>query len=301
MESTDQGPPGHAPSKVRIVLMWLLMVGVIMFWVVFWLWRNHGRAPADESAPPALVSVISLFFGGFFLAGGVVVYLAAVFSGCFSFSYQRPVWHGAKVRKYFVNIIVTVLLGLGLGFMLAAFVRPMLLMTGLDPGLAAMLPVMVMLGCIQMVQLWMLIWSPMERRLIVNRLAALGIQPAQLPGAFLVGLSDPASGFTKRFASIEEDVGALWVGPEQLNYWGDSEQFSIQRGQIVQIERRADNRSTTMLAGITHVVLHVQLPDGSVRQIRLHVEGQTTMGQKRQTMDALAAAINRWHEGSGQR
>jgi hypothetical protein len=298
MESTNQGPPSHAPSKVRIILMWLLMAGVILFWVVFWLWHNHGREPSDESAPPVLASVVSLFFGGFFLAGGVAVYLAAVFSGCFSFSYQRPVWHGAKVRKYFLNIIVTVLLGLGLGFILAAFARPVLAMTGLDPGVAAMLPVMGMLGCIQMAQLWVLIWSPMERRLIVNRLAALGIQPAQLQGAFLVGLSDPASGFTKRFASIEEDVGALWVGPEQLNYWGDSEQFSIQREQIVQIERRADNRSTTMLAGITHVILHVRLPDGSVRQIRLHVEGQTTMGQKRGTMDALAAAINRWHEGA---
>jgi hypothetical protein len=138
----------------------------------------------------------------------------------------------------------------------------------------------------------------MERRLILGRLAALGVQRAQLQGAFLVGLSDPASGMAKRFASIEEDLGAMWVGPEQIIYWGDSEQFGIQRDQIMQVERKADNRSTTVLAGIQHVILHVQLPDASVRQIRLHVEGQLTMGQKRRKMDELGGAINQWLAGS---
>ncbi len=291
-------PADKAPSKLRVVLMWLLMPGVILFWVVFWLWKNHGHTAADDSAPGMVASVLSLFFGGFFLVAGVAAYLAAVFSGCFCFSYRRPVWQGAKVRLFLVNIVVTVLLGLGLGFVLAAFAKPVLLMAGIDTGLASMLPVMLMIGGIQMVQLWVLIWSPMERRLIVSRLKALGIQPAQLQNAFLVGLSDPASGLAKRFASIEEDMGALWVGPEQLIYWGDGEQFSIQREQIVEIERKADHRSTAMLAGIAHVILHVRLPDGSVRQIRLHVEGLATMGQKRRTMDALAEAINQWYAGT---
>jgi hypothetical protein len=303
MESTSKALTSRPPSKLRIVLMWGLLAGSILFWVVFWVWYNHGRgrAPAtgdeaagNESAHRLVASVLYLFFGGFFLVGGVGIYVAAIFSGCFSFSYARPVWQGVKVRKYFLNIIVTVLLGLGLGFMLSAFVSPMLSMMGLDPGLAAIAPVMLMVGGIQMVQLWVLIWSPMERRLIVHRLAALGIQAGQLQNAFLAGLSDPASGIAKRFASIEEDLGALWVGPEQLIYWGDSEQFSIQRGQIVEVERRADNRSTTVLAGIQHVILHVRLPDGSVRQMRLHVEGQMTMGQKRRKMDELGEAINQW-------
>ena len=295
MQSTDQKLAVQTPSKIRIVIMWLLMLGAIVFWGVFWLWRNHGRASADESEPRVVASIVSLLIGGFFLLGGVAVYLAAVFTGCFSFSYQRPVWEAAKVRMFFLNIIVTVLLALGLGLGLAAFVRPMLLRLGLDAGMAGMLPVMLMIGGIQILQLWVLIWSPMERRLILKRLAALGVQPAQLQTAFLVGLSNPASGFNKRFASIEEDMGALWVGPEQLIFWGDVEQFSIAREQIVEMERKADNRSTTMLAGIAHVILHVRLPDGSVRQIRLHVEGLATMGQKRRTMDALADALNHWY------
>jgi hypothetical protein len=150
---------------------------------------------------------------------------------------------------------------------------------------------------VQLVQLWVLIWSPLEKRIITQRLAALGITPAQLQSAALVGLSNPASGLAKRFAAIEEDMGALWVGPDRLIYRGDNEQFDITREQLVQMERKADNRSTSVLGGIAHIILHVKLADGSVRQIRLHTEGHWTMGQKRKAMDALADAIVRWHGG----
>jgi hypothetical protein len=278
--------------------MWLLMVGVIVFWVVFWMWRNHARMPAEEPAGVIVHSVFSLFVGGFFLMASVVSYLAVIFSGCFTFSYKHPVWQAAKTKQFFVNIIVIVLLALGAGFMLAAFLGPVLTLLGLDAGLANLLPVMLMIGGVQIVQLWVLIWSPLEKRIITQRLAALGITPAQLQSAALVGLSNPASGLVKRFAAIEEDMGALWVGPDLLIYRGDNEQFDITREQLVQMERRADNRSTTVLGGITHVILHVKLPDGSIRQIRLHTEGHWTMGQKRKAMDALADAIARWHGGS---
>jgi hypothetical protein len=293
METTDK-----RPSKLRIALMWLLMLGVILFWVVFWMWRNH-RAPAPEEPPANMVhSVISLFVGGFFLVVGALSYLAVIFTGCFTFNYKHPVWPAVKTKQFFANIIVTVLLALGTGFTLAAFLAPVLALLGLDAGLANMLPVMLMIVGVQVLQLWVLIWSPVERRIITQRLAALGITPAQLKSAALIGLSNPASGFGKRFAAIEEDLGALWVGSEQLVYWGDTEQFGITREQLVQLERRADNRSTTVLGGIAHIILHVKLPDGSLRQIRLHTEGHWTMGQKRQAMDALAEAITRWQGGS---
>jgi hypothetical protein len=282
--------------------MWLLMVGVIMFWAVFAFWWIHNRMPAKEPAeePAGVIgySIFSLFVGGFFLVLGVMSYLAVIFSGCFTFSYQHPVWQAVKRKKFFVNIIVTVLLALGAGFTLAAFLGPVLTLLGLDAGLANLLPVMLMVGGVQILQLWVLIWSPLEKRIIIKRLAARGITPAQLQSAALVGLSNPASGLVKRFAAIEEDMGALWAGPDLLIYRGDNEQFDITREQLVQMERKADNRSTSVLGGITHVILHVKLPDGSIRQIRLHTEGHWTMGQKRKAMDALADAIARWHGGS---
>lgn len=290
METTDK-----RPSKLRIILMWLLMVGVILFWVVFWVWRNHSVPAAEEPPSNMLHSVISLLVGGFFLVTGVGSYLAVIYSGCFTLNYRRPVWNTVKAKQFFANIIVTVLLALGTGFILAAFLAPVLRSLGLEPGLANMLPVMLMIVGVQVVQLWVLIWSPVERHIITRRLTALGVTPAQLKSAALIGLSNPASGLGKRLGAIEEDMGAMWVGPEQLIFWGDVEQFSIQREQLVQLERKADNRSTSVLGGIAHIILHVKLPDGSLRQIRLHTEGHWTMGQKRQAMDALAEAIARWH------
>jgi hypothetical protein len=70
------------PSNLRIVLMWLLVVGLIVFWVVFWLWRNHVNAPppdgsAEQPGGLALHSIISLFVGGFFLMAGGTAYALA--------------------------------------------------------------------------------------------------------------------------------------------------------------------------------------------------------------------------------
>jgi len=34
-------------------------------------------------------------------------------------------------------------------------------------------------------------------------------------------------------------MGALWITPEQLIYWGDSEEFSVTPEQLVRLERRS--------------------------------------------------------------
>jgi hypothetical protein len=77
-------------------------------------------------------------------------------------------------------------------------------------------------------------------------------------------------------------------------YWGDAEQFAVRREQVVAIERKADARSTTMLAGIAHVILHVHGLGPAVRIIRLHTEGHLTMGSKKRAMERLAEALSAW-------
>ena len=295
-------PTNKPPSKLRVILMWLAMVGAIALLAILAFWWNHRPTPVEEQpegpAGTLMHSVFFLFVGGFFLVAGLMAYLAVIFTGCFTFDYRRPVWAAVKTKQFLVNIMVTVTLALGLGFALAAFLAPVLTASGLDAGMANILPVMFMVVGLQIAQLWVLMWSPVEKHIITRRLAALGITPAQLQTAVLIGLSNPASGMAKRFAAIEEDMGAMWVGPEQLIYYGDSEQFSINREQIVEMERKADNRSTTVLGGIAHVILHVKQADGSGRQIRLHTEGLWTMGRKRRAMDALAEAIAGWQSGN---
>jgi hypothetical protein len=133
----------------------------------------------------------------------------------------------------------------------------------------------------------------LTRRLITRRLVARGLHPAQLQGAWLIGISDPQRSSFKKWTLVEDDIGALWIGGEQLIYWGDAKEFAIAPEQIVQLERRADAGSTSMLSGTAHVILHVQFPEG-LRQIRLHTEGYWTLGQGRQAMDALGEALSYW-------
>ncbi|HWH69908.1 MAG TPA: hypothetical protein VNT26_11010 [Candidatus Sulfotelmatobacter sp.] len=280
-------------SKLKIALMWLLLVGNIIFWTGLVLWRHTERA-AVESPPDLARAIFMIVIGVFFAAAGVAGYMVAIFSDCLTFNFQRPVWKALKAKLYVANIIVPMLVALGLGLASSAFVSPVLTNLGLSAATANLLPVMVMVGLLQVIQLWVLVWAPLERRLITRRLLAQGITPAQLASAVLVGISDPASSLLKRFGAIEEDIGGLWVGQYQVVFWGDGERFAINRDQLLQIERKADARSTTMLSGIMHIILHVSLPDGSRRQIRLHTEGLWTMGQKRKVMNELGDLLLRW-------
>src|SRR5262249_31362465 len=154
------------------------------------------------------------------------------------------------------------LVAMGIGFCLSALLAPVLSERGMDTGMINILPVLGIIGLLQIVQFTILIWAPLERRIITARLAAKGIGPHLLKTAVLVGISDPASGFAKRFGTIEEDMGALWVTPDWISYRGDLEQFDITRDRLLELERKADKRSTTMLAGIAHIILHVKLTDG---------------------------------------
>lgn len=293
--------PIKTVSKTRIILMWMMMVSFILSMTIFCFWSAHKTvAPAPESEAgtlagnPIVSAIFYLAAGAFFLVLGLTGYFVVLLTTCFTFNFSSPVWNALKVRQYMVNIAVLLGISLGLGFMAMGFLALLLDRSG---GNTNFLPMMIVLVLVQLSQLWILIWNPVERGMILKRLAALGVMPEHLKGAMLVGISNPASGAAKRFASIEEDMGALWVTPDRLAWRGDVEQFDLTRDLVVQIERKADNRSITVLAGIAHPILHVRMPDGSIRQMRLHVEGFWTMGQKRKAMDTLANSLDSWYAG----
>src|SRR5204863_147449 len=98
----------------------------------------------------------------------------------------------------------------------------------------------------QMLQLFVVIWAPMEKRIIMKRLAAQGINKDQLQTGILVGISDPTRSSFKKFGGIEEDMGALWLNPDHLIFWGDSEQLSIARDRLLTVEQKADSGSKSM-------------------------------------------------------
>jgi hypothetical protein len=281
-------------SKLKVALTWLFLIGNLVFWVYFWFWRGRDTEP-EQAVLDFATSIFYIVIGIFFLIAGVASYLIVVFSDCLTFNFNRPIWRGIKVKLYLANVIVPLLGMLGVGFALTAFLGPVLARTGVSPGLAYMLPVIGVLIVAQIALYWVLIWVPLERRIITKRLLAQGITTAQLREAVLIGISNPARSSFKKFGLIEDDVGALWVAPEQIVFWGDGERFAIQRENLAHLERTADSGSMTMLSGMTHAILHVKLPEGSVRQIRLHPEGVWTMGRKRKVMDDLSSLIAAWH------
>jgi hypothetical protein len=287
---------GQPASKLKMVLLWAFFLGNLVFWCGFWLWWNRGRMHAAETAPDLVRSIVMLVLGGFFVMAGAASYGVVVWTQCFTFNFRQPVWDALKAKLYLANIFVPLLPALGFGLALSAILSPVLTALGLGPAAAGLLPVFVMVAVLQIAQIWVQIWAPLERRVIQRRLQARDVSVEQLRGAALVGTSNPQRSSFRKLGMIEEDVGALWIGADRLVYCGDVEQYAITRPQLVQLERRADAGNVSMLAGIAHVILHVRLPDGAQRLIRLHVEGAWTMGQKRRAMDALAADIARWHE-----
>lgn len=284
-------------SRIKVVLLWLVVLGNLVFWIGFWVWRNHSQAPpsAEESTPNFVRSIFYLFVGAFFLVIGIAAYAGFIFTNGLTFDFSQPVFKNFKGKKYMANIFIPLFVALGLGFALSAFVTPTLQALGVSASLASLLPVLGMVAILQVLQIFVLIWSPLEKRIITRRLAAIGIIDAQLQSAILVGLSDPARSSFSKFGGIEEDMGALWLDTDRLIYWGDSEQFSITRDQLLQLEQKADSGSTTMLVGATHPILHVHLPNGTERQIRLHAEAVGTMAKKRKALDHLANSIIAWH------
>lgn len=296
--------PGKTSApKTKVVLTWIALLTFLTAVFVFWTWWmgfRHSSQPTDVE-PTVVFSIVMMIFGFLFLGAGVAGYVAVLFTNCLTFNLSAPAWPELKVKQYFANIFIPLAASLGFGCILSAFLSPVLVKAGLDRSFANIIPVMGMVFILQIAQLWILIWGPLEKRFILKRLTALGLTPAQLAGAFLVGLSNPQRSSFKKFGAVEEDMGALWVGPDQLIYHGDGEQFGLTRSQVTQIERKSDSGSTSMLGGIAHVILHVVQADGSVRQIRLHNEGLLTMGQKRVAMEQLAEAIANWHshQGSG--
>jgi hypothetical protein len=261
--------------------------------MTFFLW-DSGRQPWDHSAPGLALPALMFIAGVFFLVLGTASYVIVLYTNGFTFDFSRPVWDQAKVRMYLANIFVPLLFMVGVGLILSVVLTPVLLTLGMSGSLARMLPVLACIGVMQIVLVWVLVWAPLEKRLIRKRLAAKGITEAQLSTGLLIGLSDPAKSSLKKLTCIEEDIGMLWFDAEQLIYWGDTDQFSARRGDLMDVERSLDAASTSALSGTAHVILRVRRPDGGERRIRLHTEGIWTLGGKRRAMNDLAERIATW-------
>ncbi len=285
-------------SKLIPILLWGALFLCVIVWPILLVLRSANR-PAPVEAPGLGHSIVMLVLAIMAIGAGIVGYLGAVFTQCLTFDFTRPVWHEIKAKQFLANLLFPTMVMLGVGFFSSAMLTPVAARFNLPGEMAFMAPFFLGFVLMQVLSLFVLVWSPMEKRIIKKRLAALGITPDQMRGGIYVGLSNPAvTSSKKRFFSIEEDVGMLWFTPQQMIYWGDVEQFAISQHDLVQVERKVDAKSTTALSGTAHVVLHIRLSDNSERQIRLHTEAIWTLLGKRRASNDLAARINAWLAGA---
>src|SRR5436190_2867344 len=271
-------------SKLKVLLLWLVLLGNLIFWLGFWAWRhrNDPSAPRDPAAGSDVFRVVFMIIvGGVFLGAGIASYCIVIATNCFTFNFQKPFFAGYKGKLYLAKIVVPTLTAIGVGLILSVFLDPVLRSFGLKGEITILLPLFLAIVPLQVAQMWINIWTLLIKRMIAKRLAARGILSAQLQSADLAGISDPTRSSFKKMTLIEDDIGALWIAGERIIYWGDTDQFAITPDQIMELERRADAGSTSMLAGTAHVILHVRQPEGTVRQIRLHTEGHWTLGRNR--------------------
>jgi len=180
------------------------------------------------------------------------------------------------------------------GLLLSAFLIPLLRAAGLSRSMANTIPIVASVLVLQIGMVWVNIWAPLARPLHRLRLKAKGITEGQLSRGLYAGISDPTQKSSHRWAFVEEDIGMIWVDDQRLVYFGDTDHFSFEPGDVLDFACEVDAGSSTALAGIAHPILHVRQKDGTQRRIRLHAEGEWSMTARRIANNRLAAAIQNW-------
>jgi len=280
------------------------LLGVCAFAVVIAgsIWIGHALATRVGSPGTAIAStgplapILLMAIGFFLLVAGAVIYGLVVISGALTFRYDRPIFSGIKPRLWFANVIV----GLFIQGGFAMVVGPPLMVL-----LAQVLPETVAMPLsffgpfliAQLTMIWLQIWGPLERIVIGRRLLAMGIPRESLPNGVYLGLSDPNKNSFKKFTAVEEDVGVLWFGEDRLVYRGDARAWQVMRGQLLEIDRKADAGSTSSYFGAVHIIIRFVDDAGVEQRWRLHTEGHLTMTARARSLDRLAAALENWREG----
>ena len=174
---------------------------------------------------------------------------------------------------------------------------PMLIYAGLGQMLSYLLPLLVPFLVVQLSMAWLNVWTPLDKSMISRRLQMLGVSKDQIDAGCTVGVSDPSRSSLKKLTMVEDDVGILWIGPDQLVYRGDSQNFTLHRDQLIAIERTTDAGSMVAYAGGANPVLRYRQSDGGECAVRLHMEGAWTLGASAKSLDALSDRLDAWHNG----
>jgi len=298
----DQKPKKLSAAKRFAGFLLIIFVMIVSFTVSFLIVRSlAGPSQPKEvvrDAPAIAGLAVLMFIGGIFcFCSGVLLYAVVLLTQCFTFDFQKPFWNAFKKKLYVMHIIVTLLFDLGVAAFVSMIVTPLMILLGLPESVSFFVPVLATLILMQLLFTWISIWQPLEKSTVQKRMAAFGISQDDISRAIPMGISDPAKSSFKKLTMVEEDVGMLWIGNDEILYRGDADSFRFGRQQLIEIERDADAGSMSAYAGNVHIILRFQTPDGAERRVRLHVEGCWTIRQTAKASDSLAEILNRWKKG----
>lgn len=305
-DTASQAREDKPYSFVQRAVGWglILLVSLVCFFGTMWLTRGlSGGAAAEAEAPPPpeldgagtvfLLVGFLILMGGFAFVVGLATYVVTLTTTAFTFDFTRPVWRGYVTRLWFANIVAP------LGFIgaasagIALVLLGPLTLAGAPPEMAAGVTAVAAFIVLQLATAWVDVWTPLARRLIRHRLAARGVSPQFLATGKPMGTSDPTQKSLKR-VMVEQDVGMLWVLPDELRYLGDADDWTLPRASVVAIDRVTDAGSMVSYAGGRLVAVRYRDEQGNEKSIRLHPQGVWTIGGKKKALDALAAELEAW-------
>jgi len=233
------------------------------------------------------------------LVVGAAMYAIVLATRLFIFDFSRPVWSNANSRMFVANILVPLPATLGIGGLVAAIGGPVLVRLGVAAETAFLALALGAFILLQLVSAWLSIWTPLVSRLTRARLRALGVEPARIDQGMLLGISDPAKKSLGKLgvAWVEDDIGMLWITPDELIYEGDSDEFRIRREQLLSIERMANPGAVSAYFGNLNIILTLACEGAPPRRVRLHPESSWTMTGTARASDRLANELERWKSG----
>src|SRR5439155_26848829 len=281
---------------ILAVIIVSLFVGLMATGGVFWRDSGPPTSSFDRGGQMAAAIAFSMVTGVLSIVAlmvGVAKYAVVVVTRLFIFDLRRPVWASFKNRWWVANIVVPLPVLIGISGLVAAIGSPLLVFLGVAHGTAFLVLILVPLVLLQLLLIWLRILAPIVSRLTRARLQALGVEPARVDRGILLGISDPA--FTSLAKGlIEDDVGMLWIEPDELVYEGDNDQFRIRREQCLSIERVADAAATSAYFGNVNIIMTIAEDGAGPRRVRLHPESSMTMTGIARASDRLADELERW-------
>jgi len=287
-----------SPFRKTLGILTILSVMIVSLFVGLMagggpFWRDSGRSSNLGDVDLIGFSFVTGLLSIAALLAGVALYAVVVVTRMFIFDLRRPVWQSVKVRWFLANILVPLPIMFGVSGLVAAIGAPLLIPLGMAYGTAFLVLILVPLILLQLLLIWFRTWTPLVSRLIRARLRALGVEPARMDRGILLGISDPA--FTSLGKGlIEDDVGMLWIEPDELVYEGDNDQFRIRREQCLSIERVVDAAATSAYFGNVNIILTIAEDGAGLRRVRLHPESTWTMTGIARASDRLADKLEQW-------